>query len=58
MRKNIVKTLKDPNEIVEHINNSPRHKRKLPSVSGIFSFDLTRSALDDLRQMDRFFELI
>ena len=50
MRKNIVKTLQDPNEIVENINNSPRRKRRLPSVSGISSFDVTRSALDDLRQ--------
>lgn len=58
MRKNIVKTLRDPDEIVENINNSPRRKRKLPSVSGISSFDVTRSALDDLRKMDRFFELI
>lgn len=50
MRKNIVKTLRDPDEIVENINNSPRRKRKgLPSVSGISSFDVTRSALDDLR---------
>ena len=50
MRKNIVKTLQNPNEIVENINNSPRRKRRLPSVSGISSFDVTRSALDDLRQ--------
>lgn len=49
MRKNIVTTLRDPDEIVENINNSPRRKRKLPSVSGISSFDVTRSALDDLR---------
>jgi hypothetical protein len=49
MKKNIVKTLMDPNEIVENIKNSPRRKRKLPSVSGISSFDVTRSALDDLR---------
>lgn len=49
MRKNIVKTLRDPDEIVEDINNSPRRKRKLPSVSAKSSFDVTRSALDDLR---------
>ena len=50
MKKNIVKKLVDPDEIVDNINNSPRRKRKLPSVSGISSFDVTRIALDDLRQ--------
>jgi hypothetical protein len=58
MRKTVVKPLKDPEDIVLNINNSPRRKKHLPSVSGISSFDVTKNALDDLRQQDRFFELI
>jgi hypothetical protein len=50
MKQNIVKTLQDPDEIVQNINNSPRRRKGLPpSVSGISSFDVTRHALDDLR---------
>jgi hypothetical protein len=50
MRHNIVKTLQDPEEIVKNLNNSRGRKKQLPSVSGISSFDVTRHALDDMRQ--------
>ena len=50
MKKNIVMTLRDPEEIVENINRSPRRKsRGFASVSAYSSFNATRSALDDIR---------
>lgn len=59
LKKNIVKTLRYPNEIVENINNSPKRKdRILQSASAISSFNATKLALDDVRQQDRFFDLV
>lgn len=59
MKKNIVKTLQDPDEIVQNINNSPRRKiRGVASVSAFSSFNVTKIALDDVRQQDRFFDMI
>lgn len=50
MKKNIVKTIQDPEEIVQNINNSPRRKpRGVASVSAMSSFNVTRLALDDVR---------
>ena len=50
MKKNIVKTLKDPEDIVSNINNSPRRKVKIAhSVSAYSSFNATKLALDDVR---------
>ena len=59
LKKNVVKTLRYPNEIVENINNSPRRKgRVLQTASVISSFNATKIALDDVRQQDRFFDLV
>lgn len=56
MKKNLVKTLSDPEEIVEHINNSPR-RRKLTQTS-FTSLNLTQQALDDVRLQEKIFDLI
>ena len=53
MKRNQVKVLK-PEEIVDNINNSP-HK-KLSNINN--SFSLTKLAIDDVRNADRFFEFI
>jgi len=59
LKKNIVKTLHQPDEIVENINNSPRRKTRVAqSASAFSSFNVTKIALDDVRQQDRFFDLV
>ena len=50
MKKNIVKTLQDPDEIVENINRSPRRRRQSMLSAGMGSFNITMSALDDIRK--------
>ena len=56
MRVNIVKPLQNPEDIITDINNSPRRKRT--SILSWSSLNLTKCALDDVRKIDRFFELI
>lgn len=56
MRNNIVQTIEDPHEIIEHINNSPRRKRL--TQTSFSSMNFTMQALDDVRLQDKFFELV
>ncbi|CDW87167.1 calmodulin [Stylonychia lemnae] len=57
LRRNIVKTLQDPDEIVEDIKNSPR-RRRTSQLASLTSINLTRTVLDDRRNQERFFDLI
>lgn len=59
MKKNIVKTIQNPDEIVENINRSPRRKRtNLSSQMSMNPFNITKVALDEVRKQEKFFELI
>eukprot|EP00347_Sterkiella_histriomuscorum_P001505 403371776 len=55
MRKNIVRTIQHPDELVENINKSPRRRKTLNSLQ---SLNLTKNVLDEMRLQDKFFELI
>jgi len=58
MRKNIVKTIQNPDDIVEDLNRSPRRARTSNHLNSQHSLNLTKFALDDRRKEDRFFDLI
>ena len=59
LKNNVVKTLHQPDDIVENINKSPRRKSRIAhSASAISSLNATKMALDDVRQLDRFFDLV
>jgi len=56
LKKSVVKTIEDPDEIPEEINRSPRKfKSTLMSTS---SWNPTKQALDDVRLYDRFYDLV
>ena len=48
MKKNIVKTIQDPNEIVDDINKSPRRKKTL-NLNSQASLNFTKTAIDEVR---------
>ena len=48
MKKNIVKTIRDPNEIVDDINKSPRRKKTL-NLNSQASLNFTKTAIDEVR---------
>lgn len=57
LKRNIVSPIEDPDELISHINNSPR-KKKSNLVSLTSTLNLTRQALDDHRISEKLFELV
>lgn len=50
LRKNLVKTIQDPEEIVEDINKSPRKMKPTTFFTSQTSLNFTKTALDDVRK--------
>jgi ankyrin repeat protein len=56
MRRNVVETIEEPDQIINNINNSPRKKKG--SIHPMSSMNFTMMAIDEIRTAERLFEFV